>query len=619
MNNSVGLPADGQHPRTRSTFALWLVAYTALLFGIGNIAVTQYLARAFEYSPALGTPIYQHLYAPWAWRQWRETFLAEHRMTFLLAFLIVGGLLLVLYIAGLVAIALAIRRTRAVSHLHGSAHWASPKEVRASGLMPLKDKKGAGVYVGGWRDPKGSLCYLRHNGPEHILAFAPTRSGKGVGLIIPTLLSWPESAVIYDLKGENWELSAGWRKKAGHLVLKFDPLDTEGLSARYNPLEEVRLGTVHEVADAQNVVNMIIDPDGKGLADHWDKTSYMFLTGVVLHTMYKARREGHSASLPDVSATLTSVTGIESLYTEMKENTFAPDGQPHTVIMRSSIDMLEKEERERGSVLSSAKTFFALYADPIVSKNISRSDFHIRDLMNAGQPVSLYLVVDPENKERLKPLVRLMITQVVRGVTPRLQFANGSPVKTYKHRLLLLLDEFPALGKLPIFQDALAHIAGYGVKAYLFTQDLSQLKQAYGDQEAITSSCHLKVAFAPNRLETAETLSKLTGTATVIKRVVTTSGKRFGLMLGQVSESLQETARPLLTPDECMRLPGAQKNAQTGLIEEAGDMLIFCAGMAPIYGRQILFFKDPVFAARAKLPAPHMSDRVAGEKPRVPV
>jgi type IV secretion system protein VirD4 len=372
----------------------------------------------------------------------------------------------------------------------------------------------------------------------------------------------------------------------------------------------VRIGTEHEVADAQNIVQQIVDPDGRGLETHWDKTSFMFLVGLILYAIHfhRAQAGSHVASLADVSDLLSNPEGIDKLYLRMKENRFGNAGTVHSVIAKASIDMLEKDPRERSSVLSTAKTFFALYTDPVVSKNIAKSGFRIADLTNHRTPVSLYLIVDPANKARLKPLVRLILTQIVRNLTPRLQFVDGAPVKPYRHRLLLLLDEFPSLGRLPIFEDALAHIAGYGLKAYLVTQDLSQLYAAYGKDEGIISSCQVRIAYAPNKLETAELLSRMTGMATVLKRQVQTSGGRSAMLLRNVSESVQEHERPLLTADECMRLPGAKKDTASDRITEAGDMLVFVAGHPPIYGRQLLYFQDPIFSERARIPAPDTSD-----------
>jgi hypothetical protein len=134
-------------------------------------------------------------------------------------------------------------------------------------LLPRAGNRGAGVYVGGWRDDRGRLHYLRHNGPERIAAIAPTRSGKGIGLVVPTLLSWPHSLVVNDQKAELWHLSAGWRaQEAGNIVLRFDPGAASG-SIGFNPLAEIRLGTPREVGDVQNLVTILVDPDGKGLVE----------------------------------------------------------------------------------------------------------------------------------------------------------------------------------------------------------------------------------------------------------------------------------------------------------------------------------------------------------------
>ena len=131
----------------------------------------------------------------------------------------------------------------------------------------------------------------------------------------------------------------------------------------------------------------------------------------------------------------------------------------------------------------------------------------------------------------------------------------------------------------------------------------------YGPDETVTSNCHVQNAYPPNRLETAEHLSKLTGTTTVVKEKITTSGKRTSGLLGQVSRTTEEVQRPLLTSDECLRMPGPKKGAD-GSIEEAGDMVVYVAGYPAIYGRQPLYFKDPIFQKRAEVPAPKRSDRL---------
>lgn len=158
-----------------------------------------------------------------------------------------------------------------------------------------------------------------------------------------------------------------------------------------------------------------------------------------------------------------------------------------------------------------------------------------------------------------------------------------------------MLDEFPTLGKLDIFEKALAYIAGYGLKAYIITQDVQQLYKAYTTNESIISNCHIRIAYAPNKVETAEWMSKMAGETTVVREKISTSGKRFGMALEQVSTSYEETKRPLMTPDEIMRLPGAKKKIMQEILLNLVKCLFFVAGNSVIRGTQILYFLDPIF------------------------
>ena len=293
----------------------------------------------------------------------------------------------------------------------------------------------------------------------------------------------------------------------------------------------------------------------------------------------------------------------------MLETDHLSDGSTHPVVAKSARDMLNKADNERSGVLSTAMSFLTLYRDPVVAQNTSVSEFRIDDLMDHHKPVSLYLCVRPSDKDRLKPLIRLILNQIIRKRTENMEFKDGQSVKGYKHRLLLLIDEFPSLGRLDVFQESLAFIAGYGLKAYLIVQDLSQLYSAYTRDESIISNCHIRVSFAPNKQETAELLSKMLGTSTIVKESVSISGKPGIFSSKQHSKTLQEVARPLLTPDECIKLKGAEKD-DSGQITEAGHMLIFVAGFSPIYGVQTLFFRDPVFLARSKIAPPKISDKL---------
>ncbi|ECE5087986.1 conjugal transfer protein TraG, partial [Salmonella enterica] len=342
------------------------------------------------------------------------------------------------------------------------------------------------------------------------------------------------------------------------------------------------------------------------------------------------------ATLPYVDSIMADPErGAGELWMEMTQYSHI-NGENHPVVGAAGRDMMDRPEEEAGSVLSTAKSYLALFRDPVVARNVSESHFKIKDLMNHDDPVSLYIVTQPNDKARLRPLVRIMLNMIVRLLADKMEFervdnnltlwqrfkqAFGFSVqgtkrvqtkKTYKHRLLGMIDEFPSLGKLEIIQESLAFLAGYGIKFYLICQDINQLRSretGYGPDETITSNCHVQNAYPPNRTETAEHLSKLTGQTTVIKEQITTSGKRASAILGGVSKTIQEVQRPLLTVDECLRMPGPKKNAE-GLITERGDMVIYVAGFPAIYGKQPLFFQDEIFSLRASVPAPKVTDRI---------
>lgn len=597
-------------------------ALAVLSIGAGLQAATQVFAYDFRYQGALGMHL-QHIYAPWGIVQWAVKWYQQYPDAFMRA----GSVGIVTAGVGLLSLTVVkmvtANSSKVNQYLHGSARWANVDDIKAAGLLPrtrgffrtITGKPApnhSGVYVGAWLDKNGKQHYLRHNGPEHVLCYAPTRSGKGVGLVVPTLLSWGHSAVITDLKGELWELTAGWRQKhAKNKVLRFEPAAANG-SIWWNPLEEIRIGTEHEVGDVQNLATLIVDPDGKGLDTHWQKTSQALLVGVILHALYKAKADGTTATLPGVDAMLADPNrDTAELWMEM--TTYGHlDGATHPVVGSSARDMMDRPDEEAGSVLSTAKSYLALYRDPIVARNVSRSQFKIRDLMHSDQPVSLYIVTQPNDKARLRPLVRVMVNMTIRLLADKMKFEKGRPIAHYKHRLLGMFDEFPTLGRLEIMQESLAFLAGYGIKCYIICQDINQLKSketGYGHDESITSNCHVQNAYPPNRIETADHLSKLTGQTTVAKEQITTSGRRTSALLGQVSRTVQEVQRPLLTPDECLRMPGPVKG-DSGDIEEPGDMVVYVAGYPAIYGRQPLYFKDKTFQARAMIPAPKSSDRL---------
>ena len=356
------------------------------LLVVVNFIATQYIAARFWYQPALGAPILRSksasIYLPFSWIVWgwhyctsqderiRRPFFEGEMIVFTGSLLCVG-----------IFFVLASRRTRKLTEnaedLHGSARWADEEDVRDTGLLSTTQ----GVYVGGWRPEGGHrLSYLRHNGPEHVLAFAPTRSGKGVGLVIPSLLVWEESAVIYDIKGENWAKTAGFRSKRGHLCFKFSPVEQQS-SSRFNPLSEVRLFTPRDVSDAQNIANMIVRTGEDSPQErYWQDAAASITTGMILHVCYEAALEGRVACLADLSHVFTRPgSGFRDTLEELlnfehdpghKHDWRMPTGHKtltHPVVREKVQEMLDKEDRDFGGVLSTAKTALTLYSDPLVS------------------------------------------------------------------------------------------------------------------------------------------------------------------------------------------------------------------------------------------------------------
>lgn len=491
------------------------------------------------------------------------------------------------------------------STLHGSAHWAAKKDLRRAGLL-----NNDGIYVGAWKQGN-HVRYLRAGGGKHVLVVAPTGGGKSVGIVIPTLLSCLESVFVLDLKGELWAMTSGWRQQyAGNQVLRFEPAAAAG-SCCFNPLAEVRVGTGYEVGDAQNIAMIIVDPDGKGLSNFWDKSGQTILSGCILHLCLQAKAGGPPATLPELDRMLASPNRpILKLWRQMQ-------GSSHPLVAQAGQEMIDRQDApsEASGIISTAKACLSsLFRDPVVARNVSKSDFRIADLMHADCPVSLYLITEGDDQVRLSPLTRILVNLVLRRLASGMEFEAGQAIPPYKHRLVLMLDEFPSL-RLPIFEKALAYMRSYGLCAVVVAQDWGQLHAAYGKDESISANCGVLAAFppAPSDQATAEYLSKLTGVTTVMHEQVTRSG--LGLF-GSVSRTRQALARPLLTPDECLRLPVPLMEGDR--VTHPGEMLIFAKGIPAIRAQQLLYFQDPVFKARAAVAPPAQGDVLLAGGPPAP-
>lgn len=554
------------------TKILWgQVIVVGLIVLLAIWGATEWTAWRLAYQPELGRPWFElwgwKIYYPPVFFWWWFVYDAYAPQVFVEgAFIAASGT----FISIAVAIGMSVWRAREAKNVetYGSARWADPREVRTAGLLGPD-----GVVLG-----KLDHDYLRHDGPEHVLCFAPTRSGKGVGLVVPSLLAWPGSAIVHDIKGENWQLTAGFRSQHGRVLL-FDP--TNAKSSAYNPLLEVRRGE-WEVRDVQNVADVLVDPEGSlDKRNHWEKTSHSLLVGAILHVLYAEADK----TLAGVAAFLSDPKRpIEVTLKAMMTTAHLGQQGAHPVVASTARELLNKSENERSGVLSTAMSFLGLYRDPVVAKVTRRCDWRIADLIADLRPTTLYLVVPPSDISRTKPLIRLVLNQIGRRLTEDLH-ASGR-----RHRVLMMLDEFPALGRLDFFESALAFMAGYGIKSFLIAQSLNQIEKAYGPNNAILDNCHVRVSFATNDERTAKRVSDALGTATEMRAMKNYAGHRLNPWLGHLMVSRQETARPLLTPGEVMQLPPR-------------DEIVMVAGTPPIRAKKARYYEDRRFTERV-LPPP---------------
>jgi len=557
-----------------------VIVFMTIIFGVWF--ATQWTAAQFAHDAYLGAPWFilgeTPIYYPWRLFEWWYAFDAYAPHIFSK-----GGQIASAsgFLGCAIAIAGSVWRGRQSKRLttYGSSRWSNKRDLSRAGLFTPR-----GVFLG-----KTDDNYIRHNGPEHVMAFAPTRSGKGVGLVVPTLLSWTDTAVIHDIKGENWEITSGWRSTFSHCLL-FDP--TNPASAKYNPLLEVRKGR-NEVRDVQNIADILVDPEGAlERRNHWEKTGHALLVGAILHVLYAEEDK----TLASVASFLSDPRRSfeRTLWVMMSTNHLGEgdDARCHPVVAQAARELLNKSENERSGVLSTAMSFLGLYRDPTVAEVTSSCDWRIADLIEGDKPVSLYLVVPPSDISRTKPLVRLILNQIGRRLTEKLE---GEIDGNARRQVLLMLDEFPALGRLDFFESALAFMAGYGLRAFLIAQSLNQIEKAYGPNNSILDNCHVRVAFATNDERTAKRISDALGSTTEMRAMRNYAGHRLAPWLAHVMVSRQETARQLLTPGEVMQLP-------------AHEEIVLVSGLSPIRAKKLRYFEDGNFTGRL-LPPSATADR----------
>jgi type IV secretion system protein VirD4 len=554
------------------------ILYVCILLA-GLVTATQWVASRTHYHTALG-PAFRlgqlWIYPPWALVTWSRRFGSDIPNVLNEGYAILAG--------GFVVATLSVIAARGgvtgprVQEL-GRDRWATRRDMEAAGLLT-----GKGTVLG-----KFGRWWLTYDGPEHQLVSGASRSGKGVGHVVPTLLNWNGSVLVYDVKNELWDITAGFRSTFSHCVF-FNPTRTD--SVRFNPLFEIRKGP-NEIRDAQNLVEMLVNPTGmKQTMDIWDQQAGQFLVALILHVLYTEQDEHKNlavvrARLLDFKRTCRA---MGSLPHRFNPNSGAPEVHPEVALVAN--ELLHQPEKFQASVRGTAASYLTLWADDVVARNTAASDFRLSDLACAERPMTLFLQPPPSDAPRLRPLIRLMVNQACRALMEHLE--SDSRGRPKRHRLLLLLDEFPTLGRLDFFTMNLRQMAGYGIKAHLIVQSFNDVIEQYGVNNTILDNCHILTAFASADTTTCQRTSAMTGTVTEYRESYSRPGRHWGLAGRTVSQS--EQVRPLLSPGDVRELP-------------MDDQLVFVTGFKPMRVKKLRYYTD-AHLKRRLLPPPSQKERV---------
>jgi len=447
--------------------------------------------------------------------------------------------------------------------IHGDAHWATEREIRRAKLRCRK-----GVLLG----RTGANHYLICDDFQHVLLFAPTGSGKGVGFVIPNLLFWQESVVCHDIKIENHELTSGYRKKIGQEVFLWNPADPDGISHCYNPLDWISEKPGKMVDDVQKICNLILPEQ-----EFWQNEARSLLLGVILYLCAVPEKV---RSFGEVVRTMRSDDVVYNLAVVL--DTIGK--RIHPVAYMNIAAFLQKADKERSGVISTLNSGLELWANPLIDATTARSDFDLQLLKK--KKMSVYCGVTPDNLKRLEPLLKVFYQQCTDFLT------RNIPKKNEPFGVLLMMDEFPSLGEMPQFEVGIAYFRGYRVKLFMIVQDTQQLKGIYEEagMNSFLSNSYYRITFAANNVETANLISQLIGNKTSLQHSHN-KPKFLDLNPAARTTNTSEVQRALLLPQEVITLP-------------RDEQIILIESHPPIRTKKIFYFKDKFFMKRIKPQVP---------------
>ncbi len=447
--------------------------------------------------------------------------------------------------------------------VHGSAHFASERQVKSS-------LGGAAGLIVGRENRKGGQL-LRYAGQAHLLTIAPTRSGKGVGAIIPNLLTADRSVFCIDPKGENARITARARSRFGQVYV-LDPFDISGQpSAAFNPLAGLDPDSLDLAEDAALLADALVhDPPGQMGEAHWNEEAKALIAGLILYVV--CEEPAATRTLATVRELLTLSPGDFAATLKIMQKTMGAGG----LIRRAANRHLGKSEREASGVLSSAQRHTHFLDSARINQTMASSDFRFADLKEAKATV--FLVLPPERLDAYSRWLRLMVAQAIHDLAR----SPGRPAAP----VLFLLDEFAALGRLEPVERAFGLMAGYGLQLWPILKDMHQLWSTYGERAGtFVSNAGMVQIFNVADVETASWVSKSIGATNMTYQTTGTSTSRGGMQLFETksaSVSTHLSRRELMTPDEIMRLDSSLE-------------ILLRQGEAPVIAAKIRYFDDPAF------------------------
>lgn len=453
--------------------------------------------------------------------------------------------------------------------LHGAARWASSGELKREGF-----RDPAGILLGRWGGG-----FLSFGGLEHVILYAATRLGKGVGFVVPNLLNLASSMVVLDIKRENFEITAGFRAAHGQAVHLFDPLAADGRTARYNPLGHIDRKKPGDALDELQKIALMLFTTSDRADPFWSEAARIGFLGV---GVFVAESPDLPFTLGEIYRQLTRGNPKQRFPAAIVER--ARQGRPLSQgCVNALTDFCTASDNTFTSIKQTITAKMGLWLSPRVDAATSASDFDLRQIRQ--HPTTIYLAASPDNMERVAPLYNLFFQQLIDLNTRR------KPETGDTAQLVLLMDEFARLGHASVIAHGFSFVAGYGLRLLAVLQSPAQLRAEYGPDlaEEIMTNCGVEVAFAPKDLKTAQELSARLGYYTYGAH---SKSRPTGFASGRRSTTESEQRRALMLPQELAQLPSDQ-------------LIVLRAGIPPVRGRKIVYYKNKAFQARL-LPPPEV-------------